>query len=114
MSCSDVPGQDFDVPAALYIESLCEQRCEAETRCNPEEAEDHERCMTGCVALTDEEMTGTSDVCFERFVETSRCRYERLTCEDIFLEPGQALNDPVVGPCVDAWAAWVECLEQSL
>ena len=113
LSCTEPSDPDFEVPAELYVESFCEQRCEIAEECEGPAFEGEATCWSECQAFAEHEMADHPGSCFERLIEINRCRFERLTCDEYLREPGESLEEPEDSPCRDAYEVWKACLDDA-
>ena len=104
-ACADDERPAYAVDATLYVESHCEALCEKNRDCEQPFYETAEQCRGTCLESTMIEMND-EDGCFEFQLEYNRCRFDLLSCEEIW-------DDNVGGqpgtPCQDEYEAWQEC-----
>ena len=107
VSCQpDATLPSFDADAEVYIEAICSDRVDKCTECAPvpdswQGSCDYDACVDAA------EGTLADDVaCFEELKEFSRCRLERLACNeyyvmDIDTSPGSTCYSEYLafGPC---------------
>ncbi len=109
-SAEDVPP-DYEVSAEHYVESYCDSVCNVADQCSDAMPEARAECLDECFMFADFNITDTPNGCYEVETEYNRCRFERLTCEQIYDPDSLSAGPPEDSPCRDAYEVWWSCVQ---
>jgi len=71
-----------------------------------------EECRAQCLSFAGPEMMTAASECYELQTEYNRCRFERLTCDQL-LDPeyAEAGPEPLESPCREPYEVWWACVD---